>query len=170
MPEPTLRPCLINWCSHTWASWIFWIFKSWTVFLLRVVSIVKCNHIGSHRSSLLRNRNNYKNPFATHFTRFKVMKKRLDNLVLSDLMLNFARLWTFFHFQGLVHGKRSGTRWNLVSPIKYCDDFLLGSSPYAPLSLNFPLSLEAGSSPICPSWFTYLLLQPCLGNCSLPLL
>lgn len=132
----------------------------------------KFNHVGSHRSNIVKNRNNYKNPFAMHFTRFKVMKKRpyfirfdvklLQSLVLLSFPGLFFRIW--------VHGYRSGMRWNLVRPEKYHDDLLLGSCPYAPLSLNCCLSLEARSSPICDSWCMYLLLQPCLGNCSLPIL
>lgn len=115
-----------------------------------------------------------KNLFATHFTRFKVMKESPGSFVLSDLMLNFLKFCTFFHFQGSYSGfgcmptVSSGRRRNLVSPTKYCDDLLLWSHPYAPLPLSCFLSLEARSSPICPSWYTYLLLQPCLGIALFP--
>lgn len=71
-------------------------------------------------------------------------------------------------FRIWVYANSSGRRRNLVSPAKYCDDLLLGSHPYATLSLSCFLSLEAKSSPICPSWCTYLLLQPCLGIAPLP--
>lgn len=122
----------------------------------------------------MRNESSYKNLFTTYFTRFKAMKKSPGSLVLWDLMLNFSKFSTFFHFQGSYSGfgcmptVSSGRRRNLVSPAKYCDDLLLGSHPYAALSLSCFLSLEAKSSPICPSWCTYLLLQPCLGTAPLP--
>lgn len=171
VPETVPRPCLINWCSHTWECWICslcWIFtknnKCWENF----------NHICSYRCSFVRTGSNYANPFATYFTRFKVVKKSLGSLVLSYLMLNFMKLFTFFYFQGSYSGfgrmptVSSGRRRNLVSRTKYCDDLLPGSHPYAPLSLSCFLSLEARPSSICPSWCTHLLLQPCLGIVPFP--
>lgn len=171
VPETVPRPCLINWYSHTWECWICslcWIFtknnKCWENF----------NHICSYRCSFVRTGSNYANPFATYFTRFKVVKKSPGSLVLSYLMLNFLKLFTLFYFQGSYSGfghmptVSSGRRRNLVSPTKYCDDLLQGSHPYAPLSLSCFLSLEARPSPICPSWCTHLLLQPCLGIVPFP--
>lgn len=84
-------------------------------------------------------------------------------------MLNFSKFCTFFHLQGSYSGfgcmpkVSSGRRRNLVSPLKYCDHLLLGSHPYVPFSLSCFFSLWVRSSPICPSWSMYLLLQPCLG-------
>lgn len=171
MPELVHRSCLINCCSHTWESWICslgWIFtrnsKCWENF----------NHVTCYRCSFVRNGSNYKNLLVTHFTRFKVMKKSPGSLVLCDLMLNFLKFCTFFHFQGSYSGfgcmptVSSGRRRNMVSPTKYCHDLLLGSHPYAPVALSCFLSLEARSSPICPSWCTYLLLQPCLEIAPFP--